>query len=199
MTEPHRRNRLATAGLLLGIGGLIVPLLGLAGIVCALIALARSRERGGRGKAIGGLVLGVIAVAWGVGMAILYVNQVHHRALRIQCTEKLRKISMNIILYAQDYHGGLPPDLQILVDQKRISAQDLQCPAHPHGDESYVYLGAKNARNWRHGVSAFVMAYEKPNSHADQHVNVMFGDGSVDLLTEAELDEVLKMAANKTD
>ncbi|GAA2680103.1 DUF4190 domain-containing protein [Streptomyces lunalinharesii] len=75
-----RKNRLAGAAMVLGITGLSTSvlffggLLGVVGLVLGIVALVRTgRARGGRGKAVAGVVTSAIAIVVAVLVAVFMV------------------------------------------------------------------------------------------------------------------------------
>ena len=105
---PPQGNGLAVAALVLGILGVIlafIPLLGvvagvlfgLPAVICGGLGLSKAKQpgRGGKGMAIAGLVLGVIAIILGILQATLWgaaVNTVTDPGFQQEVEEQLEEL-----------------------------------------------------------------------------------------------------------
>jgi hypothetical protein len=123
-------------------------------------------------------------------------------ANRVKCGSNLRQIGQAITLYAQANRGQFPPDLPALV-LGEITPEVLVCvssSAEPAsapttaavvqqlrteaGHCSYVYAGV--GLTSATATAAHVIAYDFGENHQKQGINVLHGDGAVELISQRE-------------
>jgi len=128
------------------------------------------------------------------------------RSRRILCASNLKQIGMGIVEYAYNNGGKFPPRLDVLIASGDLPPDVFVCPCSDDewatgpttqarlaefakkGHCSYVYLGAGMTSS----VPAnFVLAYEKPENHRGEFMNVLYGDGSVWWMDKQQLNHLI--------
>jgi hypothetical protein len=189
---PLQSNRLATASLIVGVLGFLIPILGgLAAILLGYAALRKIREgrAAGRGLAIAGIGLGSVGIL--VNFVILFMlissggrPRSYGGYSRVKCASNLRQIGQAILLYANENHGQCPPRFEDLILTEDIGSEVFTCPssndtkapgATPQaqaqnlsagGHLSYIYLGAGHTLQPNSNPdSTAVLAYEPLSNH----------------------------------
>jgi general secretion pathway protein G len=148
----------------------------------------------------GGMGLGAVgqpAAGSGKAVTLAVERKVVHATA---CMYNLHEIGKGILLYSLEHKGNFPPDLGALVAEGHADLSSVVCPASdgnlPAGWEKmgpkekgqwvnahtdYVYVGAK--RNQATAGRDVVLVYERDdNGHPNGLMNVLFGDGHVELL-----------------
>ena len=120
-------------------------------------------------------------------------------ANRAKCASNLHQIGLAILLYQQDHGGAYPDTLGRLVETEQIGAEVFVCPSG--NDEkssatqpseiaadidagpakhhcSYVYLG--RGLTDRTVKDTTLIAFDVPDDHDRDGVNVLYGDGHAD-------------------
>ena len=209
---------LAIGALICGLAGIIVPFLGLVGLLLGLFALGQTRSPNvsGRGMAIGGIVSGILTtLLWGscVGMVFVRARQfpmAFQNAIqasnRVKCASNLRQIGQAILLYSNDNNGSYPPTLDVLLTTEDITPEVFNCPSTKDtpapgttaqqqapnlskpGHLSYVYVGA--AMDNKTVNQNAVVAYEPLTNHNDG-ANFLWGDGHVSFVNKTQAQNIL--------
>lgn len=123
----------------------------------------------------------------------------HISANRVKCASNLRQIGQGCLRYANDHKYKYPSDMGLLLKEDEMHPELFVCPSGKnklpadirnapvdqqakwvveHAD--YVYLGGK--MNCGMPVD-FVLAFEKPESHENEGMNVLFNDGHVEWIS----------------
>jgi len=162
--------------------------------------------------------IGVATVALGTSIMLPALNSAKERANRVKCASNLRQIGQGMMLYANDNKGKYPADLGTLVKEADLNPEVFVCPGrgtelpagvaqnvrdpaklaaaakwvNEHAD--YVYLGAKLNNN---APAEVILAYEKPENHGGQGINMLYGDGHVEWTTMPAAMEMVKKQEGK--
>jgi prepilin-type processing-associated H-X9-DG protein len=167
----------------------------------------------GKGLAVVGLTLGGLwcAVRFNAAIMMPRMGRAREPANRIKCASNLRQIGYGIALYANENNGLCPPDLATVLNTQDLTSEVFVCPSTDHERAvapttapwrmadlpagkhlSYVYLGA--GQNLNKLPAKWVMAYDLSTKHhsrtreapRDRGVNVLFADGAVDYVPNAQ-------------
>lgn len=135
------------------------------------------------------------------------LNKAREAANRVKCASNLRQIGIGILLYANENKGKYPPDLGTLVSGGELTPEVFICPTsgtmppprpgNPadranwekqvatwvNDNSDYVYLG--KGLNSTAGADT-VVVHEKPGSHNNYGMNILFGDGHVEWMITPE-------------
>jgi len=140
----------------------------------------------------GQVILGEQALL--VSILLPSLSRARETANRVKCGSNMRQIGQGILLYGNENKGNYPPNLGILVKTEELTPQVFVCPSgntsFPGGNmavddqvkwvnenSDYVYLGAGMNLTARPDT---IVAYEKPDAHGGQGMNMLFGDGHVE-------------------
>jgi hypothetical protein len=189
-TAPRRCGP-ATAGCVLGLLALCTcflgPLFGLPAVLCSHHGLACVRESKGaltgRRVAIAGLVMGYTALAIFATMMVLiqFGSWGHGQHPDIACTSNVKQMLLGLYMYAEDYGGFLPADLNAirpyLGHDKILLCPGVKKHRGRHGCD-YVYYGAGLKRPDLTTPAQTVLVADKPGNHPAVIV-VGFADGHV--------------------
>ncbi len=172
--------------------------LGLVAIGLGIGAIAQVKNNSGRmrgkGMAIGGITTGIASIPLAVVLVTLvYVpmfKQFSSIGYQAVCQEQLASVAAALHAYAEnDPNGEFPDDLQRLIDNGDIAAQELTCPSDPTGARSYFYVPGYSLES----DSDQVLVYEHPDIHANDASEfttsggaVIYLDGRVDFLDSAK-------------
>lgn len=114
------------------------------------------------------------------------------KAMRIDCMQNLRQISLAVSIYREDHGGTNAASLQALASYCN-DARLFVCPSSgsvtgelSHVDEWTSYAFRRNARTNE------AMLFCLPTNHRNASGNIVFGDGSFSWYRKAAFDEVLK-------
>ncbi len=199
--ESRRTSGLAIASLVLGLGFCLGALTGIPAVVCGHVALGKIKRSGGtvggRGLAIGGLVLGylgiflmlvaIILAAFGALMSGM--EMARGEAEKAACSNNLHQIGIAFHMYAAEHGDRLPEKLSDLYAADTAPLEVFACPASDttllSGSEidaksDYVYLGAGVNMNGVPSPATFALVREKPGHHDDGAVGVLYLDGHVE-------------------
>ena len=175
--------------------GLLVPAVGI-WVIVEMLAVSRD----GRGVPMSGngVVLAVILLVVSIPLMAILVfaagirlpapNQARDRGWAFACASNLKQIGIGLAVYASEYDSWYPPQnnaaglnlLEIPTDQAFYI-----CPATdtvPANGEladihcDYLYLGGAGRFDW---VEDCPVAFERPGSHRNNFINVLYGDGRV--------------------
>lgn len=105
------------------------------------------------------------------------------------CDDSLKLIGKKIKEYQKENDGKFPPNLETLIEQKKITVWELVCPVSPFavGDSSYIYRGD----DLYVGVpDELIVAYDKIDSHKGRR-NVLFANGKVHRQPESIFDKFI--------
>jgi prepilin-type processing-associated H-X9-DG protein len=203
-----KSSGLAIAALVCGIVGLIVPGVGLVGLILGIIALAQRKTPAdpGKGMAIGGIVTGGLSLlcvpALLISILLPSLNRAREAANRIKCASNMRQIGLGLKLYANEFGGReykYPPDLAHVLVSQDITADVFVCPSsnddrmpqgtpvaqyaqllqHGSGCCSYIYVPGLTDS----APADAVLLYEPIANHDGDGANFLFADGHVDWLT----------------
>lgn len=127
----------------------------------------------------------------------------HEAPTRRGCSSNLRQIGQGLLLYTNDHGPQYPPTLELLIEMAELSPGVFVCPSAAHRPAagattreivanfrkdpkahcSYVYLGATMHANL---PAEHVVAYEPPENHCGEGMNVLYNDGHVEWADAAE-------------
>lgn len=189
---------LALASLIVAILGLCVPGLGLVAIVLGVMAVMKASSspetHGGKGFAIGGIVLGLAASLMWLVAGFLILTGYRMGRPTIERTINMTQIATALQQYASD-NGGWYPETAVDWDA-RLKKYDLDMtkistPDAPAGAKDvYVYVpGFKEPFN-----GSKILVYENPAYLTKGIVPVLYADGRVDLMDVDKLKQILKDA-----
>ncbi len=195
----ERRTGLAIASLVLGIVGFCtVGIAGIVGVILGIVALVKASNEPqvdrGKGFAIAGIVTGAVSLLSSITVVPMMIaillpslSQARELAKRAVCDANLRAVEISLRSYVEE-HGQEPPDLTALVDEGWTGS--VNCPvADPDTGQAISYL-------WIRGVdcsdAANVVAYEPLQNHSGEGGNVLFCDGHVEFVPQADWEQVLR-------
>ena len=98
---------------------------------------------------------------------------------------QLRNITMAIILYANDHDDTLPPDLDVLVENRYVYSKEMF--VDPVTGLEYVYVGGPNLSK---GAPSLILVHENPTDR--KTVRAAHFDGSVRAYTIEEFNRAIK-------
>lgn len=188
--EPPRTG-LATGALVLGIVSIptlcvcVGPLLGLLAVVLGVVALVRAggdpTRYAGKGRAIGGIITGVVGVLLVIPGVALGVSFVRHFGVPVATIES---IGTGLQSYVMTY-DAYPPDLETLVATTGVQATPFVDADDPVAGVTYVVgLEPGDPPHW-------LAAYVETNMMGLPMVAVAYADGSSDMLEQAEFKQAL--------
>jgi len=142
------------------------------------------------------LIFGILGAAMlAAAIAVFHPQPPHVESNRLWCASRLRQIGLACVMYANTQpNGEFPDSLQTMLKYTDITAEAFVCPSTSDtmataagplspGHVSYVYLGRGMTNNL---ASSVVLAYEPLSNHADEGMNVLYGDCHVEWLTKAQ-------------
>ncbi len=196
----ERRAGLAIASLVLGIVGFCTGgIAGVVGVILGIVALVKASNEPhvdrGRGFAISGIVTGAVSLLSSLMVlpmmfAVLLPSlaQARELAKRAVCGANLRTVEISLRSYAEE-HGQEPPNLTALVDEHSLHSGILNCPSvDPAVSQTLPYI-------WIRGADCAdadnVVLYEPLQNHGGEGGNVLFCDGHVEFVTQADWEQVL--------
>ena len=197
---------LAIASLACGLLSLSILPLALIGIVLGIAAIIRTRKPGvgGRGMAIAGTVVSVLALATTVLVLNLAVGprlkSFRAEAEKAACANCLRSYGMGIYMYVDDNEGDLPRSLTELDGTAYLNSgvSPTHCPSVPEEERATAYLYVQAAANMRNlsAPEVTVLACDLPGNHLGGG-NALFADGSVKWIAASEEDYIRFVEAIK--
>ncbi len=193
----ERRAGLAIASLVLGIVGFCtVGVAGIVGVILGIVALVKASHEPqvdrGKGFAIAGIVTGAISLLMVLPLMIAILlpslSRARELAKRSVCSANLRSVEISLQIYVEE-HGQEPPNLSVLVDNGRIDPGTLNCPSiDPAISQTLPYI-------WIRGADCAdadnVVLYEPLQNHRGEGGNVLFCDGHVEFVSQADWEQVL--------
>ncbi len=95
----------------------------------------------------------------------------------------LKGIGKACLIYANDYDGKFPPNLQELIEKCDLTPKHLESPLKPQGfgGPSYIYVEGQNAEM----DPGNILVYENPAFCTDR-INVLFLDAHTAMMKQAE-------------
>ncbi len=140
-SPPKPGSGLSITALVLGIIGLIVPLLGIAALVCGIIGLKNQ----GRGMAIAGIVLGSLGILTSCAIlpALLMpaITGAMTEARKVQAGNNMRQIGLAMRAYMNEHDAGYPKDLEELRSPDYgLSRKVFTSPGHPEITQPFCYV-----------------------------------------------------------
>jgi prepilin-type processing-associated H-X9-DG protein len=138
-----------------------------------------------------------------IGLAVMLpaMNAGKERANRVKCASNMRQMGQGVLLYANDHKGTYPPMLGDLATEADINWQVFLCPdagQQPPAQDvqrdpkkmavwinqnaQYIYVGANMNGNM---PADRILMYERQENHAGQGLNVLFNDGHVEWMNQA--------------
>ncbi len=199
-TLRERRAGLAIASLVLGIVGFCtVGIAGIVGVILGIVALVKASNEPqvdrGRGFAIAGIVTGAVSLLSSlmvlpmIAVLLPSLSQARELAKRSVCGANLRAVETSLRSYA-DEQGQEPPNLSVLVDSGWINPRMLNCPsADPATSQTPPYIWIRGADC---AAAENVVLYEPLQNHRGEGGNVLFCDGHVEFVPEADWEQVLR-------
>jgi len=210
---PGKTCGLAIVSLVLGIVGALClgVLAGVPALILGLVASSKIGKSqgtlGGKGLAVGGIVLGglsVLTTAVLVGLMLPAVQQARGAAREAVCRNNLKQIGMAMSMYAVQYGDHLPHDprgplysLALLYPDYLGDPKVFVCPdAEESADAVFpddcalaghrCSYGYDNETHPRMTDPMTPIVAEKPGSHGPRF-NVLYFDGRVEARTDAML------------
>ena len=195
--KPAKTAGLAIAALALGCCSFIPCL----GVVCGIIGIifgivALSKNLGGKGLAIGGIVTGVVGillvqVILMTAMILPALGRARGLAKQACCEVNLDGIGKAMQIYSANNNDKYPPNLQVLLDENLITPNLLKCLSADSDREcDYAYLlPADDA------TDKTILACDLKDNHSEGR-NVLYADFSVSWLDEETFQEELRQPWN---
>lgn len=195
----QRSAGLAIAALVVSVVGLCLFPLAFAAIVMGIIAIVRaskSPERyGGTWQAITAMVLGAIGLlvvpVLSLGLLLPALGRARQAAQQVKSGIQLRAIGTALQQYATDY-GAYPEagaDIETrLVDLNITVPEMFESPFVDSGSGVHSYFYRPNVPAGDPATTVIMMENPRTTRRA---VNVLFLDGHVELISEADLPRVL--------
>ena len=196
-TLRERRAGLAIASLILGVVGFCTfGIAGIVGVILGIVALVKASHEPqldrGKGLAIAGIVTGTVSLLMLTILPLILLPSLaraRELAKRSVCSANLRTVEISLQSYVEE-HGQQPPNLTTLVDEKWLVSGVLNCPSvDPAVSQTLPYI-------WIRGADCAdadnVVLYEPLNNHRGQGGNVLFCDGHVEFVPDADWEQVLR-------
>lgn len=191
----RKPSALAVAALILGIGG-FVPILGIllggAGIVLGIVVLARNA--GGRDFAIAGIVAALVGTINVHVWLLPGLTCKSEQLKQARCVFNLNGIGEGIFEYAQKNQGAYPPDLEVLVRQRLVTRNRLQCPG-AEGNRLCDYFYLAPSGDPADVPRDLLMACDLRDNHGEGR-EALYAYGNVRSLTEVEFQAELAKPVN---
>jgi prepilin-type processing-associated H-X9-DG protein len=121
-------------------------------------------------------------------MLLPALNQAREKARRVNCMSNLKQVGLACIMYADKHSDKFPDDLNELIGEFLPSPKILHCPSAP-GEQgtSYVYIRGLTTKS-----TDKILAYDANGNHRGIGRSVLFCDGHVQWMTEAEFQKLLQ-------
>lgn len=194
--EPPAKG-MSIAALITGILG-IVPPIGIVGIILGVIAMRRAKAEpsryGGEGMAVGGIIAGsvttlMVCVIGGlVAILLPALGQARQVARHVHAQTNLSQIGMAIAMYASDHKDAFPPQewKAALVPAYTNDGVFARVGSDLGGD-AFIYAIQYKRLSDVPQPGRTIVAYETPPCTMRGRVLVLYVDGSVRTVSEAEL------------
>jgi hypothetical protein len=199
--EPWASPKSNPAAMCALIFGLVpcLPITGIAALVSGMIGLRKVRDPGvsGKGMAIAGIILGIVQLIAGAGIAGLLMYGVHSvkKNVPIDCLGQIKTVYAAITNYELN-HGAKPDQLaDLLADNPDLKPETFICSMSTDtpdrrlgpGHCSFVYLHP------RHDAPVIfqnkrILLYEHSENHAA--LPIVFDDGTATLIPQAQLQQL---------
>jgi hypothetical protein len=119
------------------------------------------------------------------------------RRLRDECMETVQALRLQISEYRLDHVGDFPESL----DELGLGPDALRCPYRAHqvsrgyvpasSDPDYIFFAAGWKKDEIADPARLPALFDRPGNHADGSRTVLFADGAVERISEAELEGLL--------
>jgi prepilin-type processing-associated H-X9-DG protein len=137
-----------------------------------------------------------VIVVGGIATLMPSLCKSRETANKAKCSSNLHQIGLAISLYAQDHGGQYPDSIASIMREEQLTSAVFVCPSSndeaADGDSqaavianmtkphhiSYVYIGT--GLTTRTVTDETVVAYELPENHRGDGMNMLFGDGHVE-------------------
>lgn len=139
-----------------------------------------------------GVLITVAFIAMLIAILLPSIQRMRENTGRQRCPSNLRQIGTAMFLYSMKHGGAYPPSFKVLASEEDLTPSVFICPADnavaassiaafvgSPADCSYVYLGdgLDNKTD-----ATVILAFEDPDDHDRDGVNLVCGDGSVNWL-----------------
>lgn len=193
---------LAIAAIVCGVLGFCVPGLGLVAIILGAVALIKASSspetHGGKGMAIGGIIVGVLTLLFwlfAIGILVPGFAKARQNARDLVSTIQLQAVGQALQSYAAANKGWYPEstaDWPARLAQHGVDAQILKSPNAPKGaTDSFIYISGLQST----GSAQRILAYENPKYVRENgKVAVLYLDGRVDSMSAADFTRLLESA-----
>ncbi len=142
----------------------------------------------------------------GTAMTLNLIRAERQGVNALKCPWHLSQIGLALTLYSQSHDARLPPTLETLVTATLLSPESLVCdhtadtPARGQGPaladdlarpghDSYIYLAAD--RKLEEFGPDDILAYDRPENHNNEGVNILAADGHAEWIPLPALHEAL--------
>ena len=181
--RPPRISALATACLIFGVLGVLcaLPVVGpimafaLGTLALARIGLSENRIIG-QGRAIAGMILGILGLATNYFMFSLAL-QAKHQGSAARCVSNVHQIGLAISTYADVHNGTIPRDFGDLRLYLPNLDKLLICPAATDTNR-YSYELVNVTNRWDVSPKLIILREIEPRHHGAR--TVLFADGHVE-------------------
>ena len=142
-----------------------------------------------RGAGIEQSIGAVAGAAVGIGVMMPALAKSRQQARRITSASNLKGIGNALLVYANDYNGKFPPNLQTLVETEDLDSRALESKRKPKGfnGPSYIYVTGQDVSMYPGNI----VVYENP-AYCTDGLNVLFLDCHVQWMKPDEFIKDLK-------
>jgi len=182
---------LAVTSLVLGIIGLCVPLVGLVALVIGVIVVVRAGGAG-RGLGIAGICLGGVGLIFNTammaGLLLPALGAARENARIIQSVSQMQQIRLEVELKAvDDPTAWWNPNLEQVLGATRL----MEPPGVLATGSGTFYLWLPASEGADRLATDPVIA-ENPSRFDRRRLNVVFADGSLQVLPREQVEDVIK-------
>jgi prepilin-type processing-associated H-X9-DG protein len=222
--QPTTTSGFAVWSLVCGLLSFCVPVIGnLLAIVFGIIGIVKTGtpQVRGRGMAITGLILGIVALPvvgllfFMLGAMTPALSNAREAANRVKCTANMNQLGQAMLVYANANKGEFPDKLEdLLTSDPTIDRNVFICPdddkTAPSGSVQMAAQGIASGKNCSYiyvgsGVTASdpadtVLLYEPLSLHHQYQpgMNVLFADGHVAALNKSDGQAIVDQQAAGT-